>query len=889
MSDDKSTQNINRTPSKAYVKATISVQKPSLLESLTTNVVDKLRDTYADCMEEAVLVLDLVSVDELQPNTGSKKLKTKYAYDFDDRSSEGLWWYMSHQFKKFWYNVVKIHSIFFNQTSSAKVELLKYVGYIEVEADFGEVGAVLVENEHHVEMHLIDIVLEGLPSGSGSLNISCNSWVHPKTINPDKRVFFTNKSYLASQTPIGLKKLREKELEILRGNGKGVRKSSDRIYDYDIYNDLCDPKDTKLKRQALGGTEGFPYPRRCRTGCPINRGIFSSVYVPRDERFSGLKQEEFGFSTLHARLHTVVPSLWEKFLDPDLGFPYMTAINLLFNEGSDAPEMVHHGTLQDILPKIIREVSDHTQQTIRLKPPQTFQRDGFSWFKDEEFARQTLAGMNPLSIKCVKAGDWPLMSKLDPKDYGPPESALTEDLVNSELKGSMTVEKALEDKRLFIIDYHDAYLPYVENVSKIEGRNLYGSRTLFIYDDETLKPLAIELTRPPYDKNPQWKRVFKPRSNATDGWLWKLAKAHVLAHDSSYHQLISHWLRTHCCTEPYIIAANRQLSEMHPIYRLLHPHFRYTMEINALARQALINADGIIEKTFTTSKYSLELCSTIYGSEWRFDHEALPADLISRGMAYEDEDGVLKLTIDDYPYAKDGLDLWFIIKKWVTDYVNYYYDEDHHGDNNEPSQVVESDEELQAWWTEIRTIGHGDKKDEPWWPTLKTPKDLIHIVTTIIWVCSGHHAAVNFGQYAYAGYFPNRPTITRTKMPVESSTKDEWNSFIKTPEKTLLACFPSQRQAATVMLVLDVLSSHSTDEEYLGQHIKPSWEAVPKIKQAFKEFNDGLTILEQFIDQRNDNEKLKHRNGAGLLPYELLKRYSDHGVTGMGVPNSISI
>lgn len=37
--------------------------------------------------------------------------------------------------------------------------------------------------------------------------------------------------------------------------------------------------------------------------------------------------------------------------------------------------------------------------------------------------------------------DWPLMSKLNPETYGPPESALTEDLVNSELKGSMTVEK----------------------------------------------------------------------------------------------------------------------------------------------------------------------------------------------------------------------------------------------------------------------------------------------------------------------------------------------------------------------------------------------------------------------------------------------------------------
>ena len=89
-------------------------------------------------------------------------------------------------------------------------------------------------------------------------------------------------------------------------------------------------------------------------------------------------------------------------------------------------------------------------------------------------------------------------------------------------------------------------------------------------------------------------------------------------------------LRTHCCTEPYIIAANRQLSAMHPIYRLLHPHFRYTMEINALARESLINAGGIIESAFSPAKYSTELGSAAYNQLWRFDMEALPADLIRR-------------------------------------------------------------------------------------------------------------------------------------------------------------------------------------------------------------------------------------------------------------------
>lgn len=54
------------------------------------------------------------------------------------------------------------------------------------------------------------------------------------------------------------------------------------------------------------------------------------------------------------------------------------------------------------------------------------------------------------------------------------------------------------------------------------------------------------------------------------------------------------------------------------------------MEINALARQALINADGIIESSFSPGKYSIEFSSDAYDKLWRFDHQALPADLISR-------------------------------------------------------------------------------------------------------------------------------------------------------------------------------------------------------------------------------------------------------------------
>lgn len=82
--------------------------------------------------------------------------------------------------------------------------------------------------------------------------------------------------------------------------------------------------------------------------------------------------------------------------------------------------------------------------------------------------------------------------------------------------------------------------------------------------------------------------------------------------------------------EPYIIATNRQLSTMHPVYKLLHPHMRYTLEINARARKSLINGGGIIESCFTPGKYAMELSSAAYKSMWRFDMEGLPADLVRR-------------------------------------------------------------------------------------------------------------------------------------------------------------------------------------------------------------------------------------------------------------------
>lgn len=852
------------SPSSASSTSLVSTEKPVKFKvRAVITVRNKIKEDFKETIVKHIdaitdrigrnVVLELVST-EIDPKTKAAK-----------KSSEAV--------LKDW-----------AKKSNVKAERVNYTAEFIVDSSFGEPGAITVTNKHQKEFFLESITIEGF--ASGPVHFPCNSWVQARKDHPGKRIFFSNKPYLPGDTPAGLRLLREKELRNLRGDGKGVRKLSDRVYDYDIYNDLGNPdKGIDLARPNLGGSDMYPYPRRCRTGRePSDTDMYAEsrvekplpMYVPRDERFEESKQNTFSVKRLKAVLHNLIPGLKASLSANNQDFNEFKDVDGLYSEGL----LIKLGLQDDMLKKIpfVSKIQESSQGLLKYDTPKIISKDKFAWLRDDEFARQTIAGVNPVNIESLKV--FPPVSKLDPEIYGPPESALKEEHILSQLNG-MTVQEAIDENKLFIIDYHDIYLPFLEGINALDGRKSYATRTIFFSTPRgALKPVAIELSLPPAGPSSRSKRVVTPPVDATTNWMWQLAKAHVCSNDAGVHQLVNHWLRTHACMEPFILAAHRQLSAMHPIFKLLDPHMRYTLEINALARQGLINADGIIENCFTPGRYAMEISSAAYKNIWRFDMDSLPADLIRRGMAVPDstQPHGLKLILEDYPYAADGILIWSAIEDWVRTYVNHYYPH---------SSLICNDKELQSWYSESINVGHADLRHESWWPTLNNSEDLVSILSILIWNASAQHAALNFGQYPYGGYVPNRPPLMRRLIPEESDP--EYASFLADPQKYFLNALPSLLQATKYMAVVDTLSTHSPDEEYLGERQQPSiWSGDAEIIEAFYDFSAKIRQIEKVIDGRNLDRNLRNRCGAGVLPYELLAPSSEPGVTCRGVPNSVS-
>ncbi|KAM7473805.1 hypothetical protein LguiB_021048 [Lonicera macranthoides] len=176
--------------------------------------------------------------------------------------------------------------------------------------------------------------------------------------------------------------------------------------------------------------------------------------------------------------------------------------------------------------------------------------------------------------------------------------------------------------------------------------------------------------------------------------------------------------------------------------------------------------------------------------------------------------------------------------------------------------MVQKDYDVQSWWQEVREKGNGDKKHEPWWPKMIIRNELLESCTTIICIASALHAALNFGQYPYGGYPPNRATMSRCLLPEPDTT--DYDELESNPECIHL------------------------NKVFLEHRDTAKWTTDMEAIKAFGRFGKKLEEIEKRIDEMNCDKKIwRNRVRPVDMPCTLLYLSSEVGLTGKGIPNSL--
>uniref|UniRef100_A0A8C1M7D8 Arachidonate 12-lipoxygenase n=1 Tax=Cyprinus carpio TaxID=7962 RepID=A0A8C1M7D8_CYPCA len=300
------------------------------------------------------------------------------------------------------------------------------------------------------------------------------------------------------------------------------------------------------------------------------------------------------------------------------------------------------------------------------------------WKEDSFFGYQFLNGSNPRMItRCKEL---------------PSNFPVTGDMVQSSLIPTTTLKEELKKGNIFLID-HAVMDGIPANVIRDKAQHIAAPLCLlYEHPEKGLIPIAIQLEQKPDKDTP----LFLP-SDPPLAWL--LAKMWVRHSEFQVFQLLSHLLRTHLVVEVICVATLRQLPAVHPIYKLLAPHLRYTLEINCRGRTQLLSPDGIFKRVVSTGGDGLLILA-------QREYKVLTYRSLQPKFDFLDR-GVTKLR--DYFYRDHSLMLF------VSGIVSLYYKSD---------LEVEQDSEIQAWINDVAVEGFVDFDWCAWVPN--TPCTMRH-------------------------------------------------------------------------------------------------------------------------------------------------------------------
>ncbi|KAI8619731.1 lipoxygenase [Chytriomyces sp. MP71] len=480
-----------------------------------------------------------------------------------------------------------------------------------------------------------------------------------------------------------------------------------------------------------------------------------------------------------------------------------------------------------------------------------------TWRDDSVFGRQTVAGINPMVITAIS---------IDPTSFPPSnfKDVSRDSLTKVPVLVGKSIDTEISQGRFSIIDYKPMLSPFVRkahssDTSPSAGGTVCAPVGLFWHDVENshVYPVAIQLEEGgevfyPVEMSPKryakpeekswlsskfqelgsllsWKEAAEAvkKENSTDDLQWLLVKMWFSLADAHVHELSVHLFKSHLCIEPFAVACVRQLASAHPIYKLLRPHTIGTMQINVEGREIFI---GLLADIFSIGDRIIPFFAHIY-STWDFECDMNPVKDLERRGFYEGSKSSLMLP-GQFPWAEDTWDLFAVIKNHASKYVDLYYASD---------AVVVGDVELQAFIKEAHEY-HRQNKGLP--AAFETKKQLVQVLTNVIWTASAQHSSINYPQYDYYSYTPNKPGKSTTDI-----IKDRTHPVT---EATLAAFLPPIAEMELAINTVQILATYDVDEVFLGERREDFFGPTAHLQTAiFDEFKEQLVKYDGRVKQRN--------------------------------------
>jgi arachidonate 15-lipoxygenase len=482
-------------------------------------------------------------------------------------------------------------------------------------------------------------------------------------------------------------------------------------------------------------------------------------------------------------------------------------------------------------PKAFQSFDDYTALFPVLPLPDIAQ----TFRNDDVFARQRLSGCNPMELKNVLALDYNLRQKF----------GITDEIFQDVLRGTRhrerinkTLDSAIREGGLFVTDY-----AVLDSVKPKENQFLCAPIALYyalrIRGDFQLIPIAIQLGQV------RGESLF---CTPLDGIDWTLAKLITQMADFYVNQLYRHLGQTHLVMEPIALATVRELAALHPVNVLLKPHFEFTMAINSLADQVLINPRGAVDIILPgTLESSLKLGEKGVSEYFNnFSNFAFPTNLRQRGV---DNSYILQ----DFPYRDDGLLVWNALFDYVSKYIEIYYKSN--GD-------IRQDFELQNWLQALRKpVSEGGFGIVSLPVNLKNRDQLIDILTQMIFTAGPQHSAIAWIQYQYMAFIPNMPGALYQPIP---TSKGKFTS-----ENSLSSFLPGVRPSLTQVQFISLVGTKRDPKAFTDFGTNSFQD--PRAIRVLRDFQDRLDSIEKRIEILNKRRKECY---PGFLPSRMANSVS---------------